>query len=167
MDRAIAVAIRDSGDLFLWIRIRRSVRGEIFYAVPTARQKVENKEWNPHGSLHKDGRLHHKSFDKKLTVRQSQPPGAGFKGSENMILRPIASHEPRAFGVLCDSAEFSDVMEIQAGKLSPKKYETYISVDLTEPGGLPSINTSDGLIIDQRSFKDSVPWIMISVVLKP
>jgi len=41
----------------------------------------------------------------------------------------------RAFGVICDEDEFSDVMEIPVEMLSPKKYEMAVSIDVTEPGG--------------------------------
>jgi len=167
MERTIGVAVRDGDELFLWIRLRRSIRSEIFYAFPTGRGQLENKKWNPHGSLHKDGRLHHKSFDRKLFRQKYQPPDANFKGSINLISRATASDEPRAFGIICDPAKFSDVMEVEVSKLSSNKYETYISVDLTEPGGPPSINTSDGQILDQRTFDDSIPWILVSVVFKP
>jgi hypothetical protein len=166
MERMFAVAVRDGKDLFLWIRIRRSAKRELFYMIPTGRDDDDWKEWNPHGSLHKDGSFHHKSFDQKIFPKKVQKPDPSFKGSLNMITRPIASHEPRAFGVTCDPAKFSEVMEVPVSMLSPKKYETQVSIDVTEPGGPPSINTSDGQILAQQAFKDSSPWILVSVIFK-
>jgi hypothetical protein len=58
-------------------------------------------------------------------------------------------------------------MEVPVSLLSAKKYETHVSVDATEADGPPSINTSDGQIIAQKRFTDSIPWILVSVVSKP
>jgi hypothetical protein len=166
-ERMFAVAVRDGDALFLWIRIRRAVDGDLYYVFPTGRQEPEWKKWNPHGSLHKDGRLHHKSFDRKLSLQKGQKPDSNFKDTVNWITRGIASDEPRAFGVICGPAQFSEVMEVPVSILSPKKWETYVSVDLTEPHGSASINTSDGQILAQHTFEDSIPWILVSVVSKP
>jgi hypothetical protein len=166
-ERMLAVAVRDGKDLFLWIRLRRSADGDVYYMFPTGREGPEWKKWNPHGSLHKDGNLHHKSFDKKFLAKQGQKPDSDFKGSENWVTRPIARDEPRAFGAICNPAEFAEVMEVPADILSPKKYDTQVAVDLTEPDGKPSGNASDGEIIHQHAFTDSVPWFLVSVISKP
>jgi hypothetical protein len=150
-ERMIAVAVRDGGDLFLWLRIRRSKEGDIYYMFPTGRTDKEWKKWDPHGSLHKDGRLHHKSFNKKFMPTQHQKPDANFKGTTQLVTRPIASDEPRKFNVVCDPKKFTDLMEIPVGKLSPKKYETNIAVDVTEPGG-KAIITFGAEIVDQKEF---------------
>jgi hypothetical protein len=162
-----AVAVRDGGDLFLSIRMRRSIDGDIYYVLPTGRRGPEWKQWNPHGSLHKDGNFHHKSFDRKISPKKVDKPDANFKGTMNMISVGVSSGDPRAFGVKCDCSEFSEVMEVPVSLLSPKKYETYISVDLTERDGGPSINTADGKILAQHRFDDSIPEILVSVVFKP
>jgi len=167
MDRMFAVAIRDGDDLFLWIRIRRAADGDIYYIFPTGREGAEWKKANPHGSLHKDGTLHHKSFNRKMSRKRIQKPDANFKGPVNFVTRPIASNEPRLFGVICNPAEFDEVMEVPVGILSAKRYETHVSIDVTESGGSPSLNTSDGQILAQHTFQDSLPWILVSVVCKP
>jgi hypothetical protein len=165
MERMFAVAIRDGEDLFLWIRIRRAADGDIYYVLQTGRPEAKWKKWNPHGSLHKDGQFHDKSFDQKLSAKKGQKPDADFKGTANMVMVPTGPDRPRAFGVICDPTKFSEVMEVPVSILSPN--ETFVSVDLTEPRGAPSNNTSDGRILDQRRFKDSIPWILVSVVSKP
>ena len=166
MAHMFAVAVRDGKDLFLWLRIRRAADGDIYYIIPTGRHEPEWEKWNPHGSLHNDGNFHHKSFDKKIFPTKGQKPNSNFKGTINMVARPIASNEPRAFGVICDPTKFSEVMEIPVTMLSPKTYETYVSIDVTEANGSPSPNTSDGQILIQRVFKESVPWIMVSIISK-
>lgn len=98
-ERMIAVAVRDGDDLFLWIRIIRSPDGDVYYVFPTGRADDEWKAWNPHGSLHKDGRFHHKSFNKKIFPANHQKPDANFKGTLQLVSRPISSDEPRLVGV--------------------------------------------------------------------
>jgi hypothetical protein len=165
-ERMFAVAVRDGDDLFLWIRIRRSKTGEIFYTFPTGRTDSEWRRWDPHGSLHKDGRFHHKSFNKKIMPSKRQKPDANFKGTEQLVTRPIASDEPRAFNVPCDPTQFSEVMEVPVGQLSSKRYETNVAIDVTEPGGQPII-TPGARILAQRVFDDAIPWILVTVFHYP
>ena len=136
-DRMFAVAIRDAKDLFLWIRIRRAPLGDIYYAFPTGRSGREWKKWNPHGSHHKTGHSHHKSFGQKIFPQHRQKPNSEFKGIENLLARPIARNEPRAFGVICDPTEFTSIFEVPVTMLSDEKYKTYIVIDLCEAGGQP------------------------------
>jgi hypothetical protein len=113
-EQMIAVAIQDGEDLFLWLRIRRARSGEIYYTFPTGRSEPEWKKWDPHGSLHADGRSHNKSFDRKISSQQRQKPDADFKGTVNFVTRPIAANEPRDFGVVCDKTKFTEAMELPA-----------------------------------------------------
>jgi hypothetical protein len=160
-ERMFAVAIRDAEDLFLWIRIRRSRRGDIYYMFPTGRSGPEWKKWNPHGSHHKDGRSHHKSFDRKMLSQRRQKPDSHFKGTECLIARPIARNEPRAFGEICNPTEFAEVMQVPATILSNETYKTYTSIHLTEPGR--SVTDPGVEVLAQRTFDDSIPWIVVSV----
>ena len=156
-EQMIAVAIRDGENLFLWLRIRRAPSGDIYYMFPTGRPEPEWKKWDPHGSLHADGRSHHKTFDQKVSQQQQQKPDVDFKGTVNFITRPIAASEPKDFGVLCDKTKFTEVMELLASIFSSKKSETYFSIDLTEAGGQPTIT---GEILAQRAFDGSpVIWV--------
>lgn len=164
MERMIAVAVRDRSHLFLWMRVRRAEGGDIYYALPTGREEdPEWKKWNPHGSWHRDGRLHHKSFNRKLLKGQWQEPNAQFKGRHQLVSKGIASDEPPAFGVLCDPAKFSSVFEIPAEKLSPKHWETYTSIDVTEPGGKPLLMGGKETILLQEVFDDAVPHIVVTL----
>jgi hypothetical protein len=163
MERMFAVAVREGKDLFLWFRIRRAASGELYYMIPTGRTEAEWKKWDPHGSLHKDGRSHHKSFNQKLLPKKGQKPDANFKGTEPWITRPIASGEPRTFGEVCNRSEFSEVMEIPVEMLSPKKYETVISIDVTEPGGKAILTTPDRQILKQHLFDDALPHVLVSL----
>jgi hypothetical protein len=162
-EKMFAVAVRDGADLFLWIRIRRAASG-IYYVFATGREgESEWNKWNPHGSYHKDGHFHHKSFDQKmLPPEQHQKPDAAFQGTKQMVTRPISSDEPRLVGVICDQTKFDEVMEVPVSMLSSKKYETNIAVDVTEPGG-QAIITPGGHILLQHTFDDAIPWFLVTL----
>jgi hypothetical protein len=166
MERFFAVAIRDGQDLFLWCRIRRASLGDIYYIIPIGRSWPDWKKWNPHGSHHKSGQRHHKSFGKEIFPERRQKPDSAFTGSETLITLPIASHQPRAFGAICNPAEFSEVMEVPVSMLSSKTYETFISIDLTQPDGPPTV-TALGVVVAQHVFKDAPPWIWVTITNNP
>jgi hypothetical protein len=150
------------------LRLRRAAGTDIYYVVPTGREQDPKWEkWNPHGSWHKDGRVHHKSFNKKFLPAERQKPNAEFKGTYNLITRGIASDEPRLFGVPCDPTKFSEIIEIPVGILSPKHYETHMSVDVSEPGLQPSLMGGSENILSQRIFDDAIPHITVTVYSFP
>jgi hypothetical protein len=169
MERLFAVAVRDGDDLFLWIRLRRAASTDIYYVLPTGREDdPEWKKWNPHGSWHRDGRLHHKSFNKKMfPVEPRQEPNAEFKGAHNLITRGIALDEPRTFGVVCDPTKFSDVMEIPVEILSPKHYQTYTSINVSEPGLQRRLMDGTEEILKRQVFGDAIPHITVTVYAWP
>jgi hypothetical protein len=84
-----------------------------------------------------------------------------------LIMRGIASDEPRAFGVTCDPTKFSEVIEIPVANLSPKHYETYTSIDVNEPGLQPLLMGGKEKILLQRVFEDAVPNITVTVYRWP
>jgi hypothetical protein len=165
MERMFGIAVRDGADLFLWMRLRRAARTDLYYVLPTGREDdPEWKEWNPHGSWHRNGRLHHKSFDQKMfPAEPKQEPNAAFLGTHNLITRGIASDEPRTFGVRCDPTKFSEIMEIPAGILSPKRYETYTSIDVSEAGLKPLLMGGGEEILSQWVFDDAIPHMTVTV----
>lgn len=162
-----AVAIRVGRDLFLWIRLRRAPTGDLYYVLPTGRSGRAWKHWNPHGSLHRNGTLHHKTYDNKLHVTTVNRPDANFKGTVHLVSRGAAPDEPSGFGVICDPAQFDEVMEVPVDRLSPNKYETCFYLDLTDTAGLPSINTATGgTICSRHIFKDVVPWVVVTLAFQ-
>src|SRR6266487_6479657 len=93
--------------------------------------------------------------------------GNEFKGTYNLITRGIASDEPRTFGVPCDPTEFSEIMEIPVGILSPKHYETHMSIDVSEPDLQPLLMGGSENILSQRIFDDAIPHITVTVYSFP
>jgi hypothetical protein len=162
--RMYAVAVRDD-NLYLFLRIRRNPRGEIFVIIPME-SPDERKLWNPHASYHADGQHFQKSYDRKVSPRQKQRPDSTFRGAEYILTRPIAAHEPRAFKVPSTPREFSEVFELSVHELRPETYRTGIEVDLTEPLDrqlMPVGAPRHARIIQQRMFKDAVPWIVVTL----
>jgi hypothetical protein len=54
-------------------------------------------------------------------------------------------------------------MEIPAGILSPKHYETYTSIDVSEPGLKPLLMGGGEEILSQLVFDDAIPHITVTV----
>jgi len=154
-----AVAVRDGEELFLFLRIKRNRRGEVFVLIWR-----EDKGWDPHASYHADGQTHQKSFDHPSIARQRQKPDAHFRGTENLVTMGIAADEPRLINDPCKPDQFSEVFEIPVAELRPEKYRSYIAVDLVEPGE-PAI--SGARILRQTVFKDAVPHILVTFFLNP
>ena len=168
MERMLAIAVRDGADLFLWIRLRRHARISTTCCPPAEKTIQSGKKWNPHGSWHRDGRLHHKSFDQKIfSAEPRQKLDAEFKGTYNLLTRGIASDEPQAFGVRCDPTKFSEIIEIPAGILSPKHYWTHTSIDVSEPGLKPLLMGGAEEILLQRIFDDAIPHITVTLYRWP
>ena len=162
-DRKFAVAVRDGSDLFLWLRLRRNWKGEIFYVWATKSKDFPREiKWNPHGSKHKNGVTHHKiTFDKKFGERRLQKPDANFKGTETLFWRGTAAHEPRRLGIICNPTEYDDVMVLSRSDLDDAQYTTHVSADLTERGGL--FNIPGATILAQHRFDDAIPEILVTL----
>jgi hypothetical protein len=157
-DRMYGLAVRDE-QLYLILRIRRNAHGEIFYMFPRAGEKA----WDPHGSYHRDGRYHHKSFDHKMTFKQGPKPDANFIGTINFVATSIESGDPQTINVACQAEDFSQVLEIPIAEISEDRdIQTSITIDISEPGGKPNI-VPGSRIIQSWALRDVVPWILVTV----
>ena len=152
-----AVAVRN-GDLYLFLRIRRSPRGDVYIAIANRGGK-----WNPHGSWHADGRYHQKGHNHASMVHQRQKPDASFRGTENHSTICIEPDYARKVGVICDPNQFSEVLEIRVEKLRPLPSPTNISVDLSAPGGHPIVPGASSVILEHWELRDAVPWILVTL----
>jgi len=150
-----AVAVRDDEELWLVLWIRRNIKRDVFVMVPRAKSG-----WDPHTSYHADGRLHEKSFGKKLISQQRQPLTGDFRGVEH--LGAYGGHGPKTVGAICDASAFSGVLEVRKGILGPNGGA--ISVDLVEPDTEPlAWPLGDGEVFAAETFKDVEPWIVVRV----
>lgn len=156
--RMIAVAVRDGAELFLVLSICRSPQSDVYVNFP----RDHIPDWKPHSSYHASGQHHQKSFDHKALVDHRQKPNSNFSGTENIVTTGIASDEPRAINKHCNAGDFQKVFEIPLTELSPEKYRTFISVDVTDTNSLPLI-TPGATVIRQDVFQDVIPWIQVTL----
>jgi hypothetical protein len=147
------VAIEDDGDLRLSLWVKRSTVGECFIFQP------RDAEWDPHASYHRNGNFHQKSHGTKVHVEQRQPL-ATFSGREHLgfymghgIVAPS-----------CDPSTFTAVIRVRQGVLNGKS--GHVAVDLVEPGVDPAPqhrNLPGQRIVHEETFKDVVPWVVITI----
>jgi hypothetical protein len=151
-EKLYGVAVREGGDLWLVLWVKRNRKGEFFVMVPRAK-----KDWHPHTSYHQDGTFHSKSFGRKGIVQQRQPLTGTFRGTEH--LGAYGGYGPKSVGAICDPSAFTGIVEVPSGILGPN--DGRILVDLVEPGHEPL--SSPLKEITRQTFKDDVPWIVIRV----
>jgi hypothetical protein len=157
-DRMFAITILEEERLRLWLRIRRAASGDIYYLLPNQRAEADWKKWNPHGSWHRSGAYHHKSFNHKSMAQQRQKPDWDFAGTENFITLGIASDEIAFLGT-CERSDFAATMEIPSTLLGKRKYETLLSIDLAG-GEADPIITPGAKILARKAFDDERPIIL-------
>src|SRR5262245_59348177 len=148
------LAVRDSTDLRLIARIRRSKSG-IYYLMPR-----NERGWDPHASYHADGTRHVRMHGEKSFVTSHQPLGDSFKGVVPFFWESIQPGEIR-YTRPFDRSRFTDVFEIGATAFSPTEVRV-IAVDLSEPGGSALLGPSTD-VIAQHVFRDAIPWILVTV----
>jgi hypothetical protein len=156
--RMYAIAVRDGNELFLFLSICRAPQGDVYVNFP----RDHKPNWKPHSSYHASGQHHQKSFGQKTIERHRQKPDANFRSTENVVTTGIASDEPRAINVPCQTSDFQEVFEIPVSELRPERYRTMISVDITEAGG-KSIVTPGARVVRQAMFQDAIPWILVTL----
>jgi hypothetical protein len=148
-----AVAVREGGDLWVTLWVKRSRKGEFFLMVPRG-----DRAWDPHFSYHLNGNLHSKSFGYKRPLRQLQPLTGTFRGTVH--LGAHCGHGPKRVGAKCDPSAFDGVVEVPPGVLGPR--DGTIVVDLVEPGCQPISWPFTQLVVTEV-FRDFVPWVVIRV----
>ena len=154
-----AIAIEDSGELFLFLNIKRGVLGDIYVNF-----NEHHPSHKPHSSFHASGQLHHKSDNHKvLPIKMLQPPNNKFTGSTNIITTCIRHGDGRAWNEMCKRDDYTDVMVIKDANITPQ-FGYQLAIDLVQFGDAPvgydkvSIN-----IIQQRTFKHNKPLIVASL----
>jgi len=97
-----------------------------------------------------------------MSIKKARPvPKDAFTGAE-----PIeATNADRALsGALpCVAEQFDDVLEIDSILISGSPSQA-VTVDAVEPGRLPVRLTGQDTVLKERTFKDAVPWIVVSLV---
>ena len=153
----IAVVFRDGEELFLFWRIIRNHKGELFVIFP-------RDYLNSHTSYHADGTHHHKLGKFKFMVRRCARP-AEIHETVNLMTTSVAASDPRAFNKPCRVDQFTDVLEIPTADLiSSPNVRTPLAVDIAPINGQSTLSSqATARIIRQKIFQDAVPWIIVTL----
>ena len=147
-----AVAVPDGAKLWLTLWVRRSPKPEFFVMVPQG-----DRDWDVHSSYHLDGKLHMKSYGRKVLSPQERQPLTGvFRGTQS--IGSFAGHAPKGVGAICDPAAFSGVVEVPPGVLGPR--HGMVTVDLVEPGCEPT-EYPFFRVVTKQVFREALPWVII------
>ena len=156
-----------NGKRCLFGRIRRSDTGNIYviWEMSQSCQRKNNKpKWNPHASYHASGQLHSKSYNRIGIKKQRQSPTPAFTGSE-----PIeATNADRGLNPVLpiDIGGFDDYFEIDVTAIASLP-NAVITVDIVAPGAVPIRLTGLDTVVTEKVFKDTIPWIVVSLVDPP
>jgi hypothetical protein len=158
---ALGVRHRD-GRLHLFLRVVRAPSGiYIVFAAGQHRPGIGRKAYNPHSSWHKDGRVHHKSYDRPW-IREKRQGLDGFRGAEPFIVTSVdqmlASGLPE-----CNPAEFTSVMEVPVGVLDVTPGHQQVHVDIVAPGSVPPTSGFGEYPLMSWWLSDGSPSIVVSV----
>ena|SRR2546422_3230005 len=159
-DTRFAVAVRDGGDLWLFLSLMRDRKGNVYVFWPR-----DEPDWNPHASHHASGRAHQKSFGKAFISRIRQKPDAAFSGTEQIVTTPVYLSGVRANHKPCRKVKYGGgVFEIGAGEISPMMNDcrTAVAIDLVSPGA-PALVQPWSEVVRQHVFTDAVPHILITL----
>jgi hypothetical protein len=148
-----AVAIRDGGDLWLGLWVKRTAKPEYFILHPTA-----DGDWNPHSSLHTNGTFHMKSHGRVMLSQQKQRPDS-IEGTEHIGV--YGGYGPKAVGAVCDPADFTGVFEAPAGILGPRNGQ--VAIDLIEAGSGRQPLYQPAEEVARHLFTDSPTHMLIRV----
>jgi len=149
-----AVAVRENGDLWLALWIKRSHKGEFFVMYPRV-----DREWDVHASYHLHGQLHIKSGNQKKVETKVQPLNGVFRGTVDV--GTYSGHDPKVVGEVCDPKDFNSVIDVAPGVLMPDNGS--IAVELVEPGLQPTVSFAKAKIIEREVFRDFVPWLVVTI----
>lgn len=151
-----AVAIRDHEDLRLVCRIRRSPGRDVYVLFPR-----DEPGWDPHASYHRDGVRHVRAHGGRYLVDQRQRPDESFRGAESVFALALQPGEVPRLKTPCRTDRFSEVFEIAGENFPPEEHHTLV-VDLVEPGH-GALAGPWREVVAQRSFRDNVPWILVTL----
>lgn len=152
----IAIAIRDT-DLFLMATVVRTQASDVYVNWP----RDHAPDWKPHTSYHASGQYHQKTFGTALDIQKKQKPDVNFKGTKCVVSFGVAAGEHKAVNVPCNSSVFNSVFEVPIALVGPKKYSTWLYVDLVEPDVEPTLFPG-ATILKQETYRDAAPWIVLT-----
>jgi len=157
-EKNYAIAVRDEGDLFLFMWVKHSHKGEFFVMLAPP--------YDVHASYHADGISHKKTHEKrrlpKTMTQRRQKPDQHFVGTAHLLEWKLPPRLARDLGQPCNPTNYTDVFEIPCAELREGAVLTRVSVDVVSPGHSP-ILMPDIRIIRQRKYQDGFPFIVVTL----
>jgi hypothetical protein len=159
-DTLFAIAVRDGEDLWLFLWIKRSPKGDVYVFWP-----IDEEVRNPHASYHASGRRHYKSFKKAFLPRMLQKPTVVFSGTEQIVTTGIWLQVARVMAKPCRPENYDGgIFEIDASEISPvlQDCRTQVAIDLVSPDAPPLVSPPSA-ILRRVVFTDAVPHLSITL----
>ncbi len=164
-ERKCAIAIRDEGNLFLFLWVKRAMVGDVYAFLP----RPHDSSINAHVSYHADGRYHIKSHSmagrNKIMYQQKQKPDQNFIGAEHVLEQTITLANVRSIGMKYNPSEFSDLFEISVHELETKTY-VRVTSDLVSPGHGPNL-VPGARVIRQKECRSYFPYLVFTLYEMP
>ena len=164
-ERQYAIAVRDNGNLFLFLRVRRKSSGDAFVILP----RPHDTTINAHASYHADGRYHIKPHGRpgahKFMYQQKQKPDQSFFGTEHVLEQTITLANVRSIGETCNPSEFADVFEISAHELETKTF-VKVTTDLVSRGYSPRL-VPGARVIRRKECQVYFPYVVFTLYEMP
>jgi hypothetical protein len=154
-----AVTISRQAGKFLFFDIKRNPNGAMFFNVP--RPVPGPRQWRSHVSVHEDGTVFYKDFNKRFLSHRISKPDASFVGTENITGIAIAPEQWRDIKKPYPRL-FAGIFEIDVDALSLETRWTQLQLDIVEPNVQPKL--TPGPVVQQAFLKDAVPWIAITLI---
>lgn len=161
---AYAIAAKhEGGRLCLFLRIVRAPSGVyVVFAAGQHRPGIGRKAYDPHSSWHRDGRVHHKSYDRAWTRQRQRQSLDGFRGAEPFVATPVDQMVVPALPE-CDPAAFTEVLEISVASLDVAPSRQKIHVDLVAAGSPPPVVGFGERPRKRWWLEDASPSIVVSL----
>ncbi len=150
-----AAAIFDEKGLWLLARIKRSNSGIYFL------MQRDTPDWDPHASYHTSGTSHVRSYEWTHFETKKQKPDATFRGVATVFSMGISPGEEALYKTPCDAGKFDDVFPIPRALFVSGEPYTLVA-DIIEPGQAAAPGPWKN-IVAQKTYKDAVPWILITL----
>ena len=154
-----AIAVSDTEGLFLFLRVKRSAKGEYFVFMPRPSDSLVDA----HVSYHADGAYHVKTHEKygaeEFMKEQRQRPDHNFFGAEHMLAQRVGRQ--RGITSRCDPAQYSGVFQISAKELDSDR-AVRVSIDLVSEGVRPDLGPGV-LVLRRERYGKVSPFVAISL----
>lgn len=155
-----AITVRRRDERFLFFDIQRNLKGDIYFNYP--RLFGSQKKWKPHSSVHADGTVHHKDFNRKFGSYKISPPNPSFLGTETICGLVVNVEQWHHIKKPFQPKPYAGVFEIDVEKFSTDTRWTQLQMNIVEANVQPSLNP--GLVLQQAFFADCVPWIALTLI---